>query len=371
MANPPDGRIAPLDGLRAVAVLMVVVYHATVFERGGGPFSAALLKAARFGWSGVDLFFVLSGFLITGILRDERGAENYFRAFYSRRFLRIFPLYYLSLAALVLLYRVPPSESTWYWLYLSNVKATLDGWPAAPLSHFWSLAVEEQYYLVWPLLVFSLSRRALLALCVAIVAIVPAMRTAAWFAGSSEIGLYTLTWFRLDALAAGSALALLVRSAPRARLRSGAWATGVASATAMGGIVVRGGGDPNWTSPLVLTVGLTLVALLFASFLALTVTASADSPAARLLGARGLRRIGEISYGIYVFHWPVTSALRGAGFVPAALGPGPLGWVVYLAGIAAAVTGLALLSWKSLEAPCLAWKRRFVFRRAAGELPPY
>lgn len=103
---------------------------------------------ARFGWAGVDLFFVLSGFLITRILAESRGARNYFRVFYVRRFLRIFPLYYASLLLLVVLFGVGARESAWYWLYASNVRMTLDGWPAAPISHFWSLAVEEQYYLV-------------------------------------------------------------------------------------------------------------------------------------------------------------------------------------------------------------------------------
>ena len=190
-------RIRPLDGLRGLAVLAVVLYHATLLAPGTGATGRTLLAAARLGWAGVDLFFVLSGFLITRLLVESRGADNYFRVFYARRLLRIFPLYYVSLLVLVLLFRVPGGESLWYWLYASNVKATLSGWPSAPLSHFWSLAVEEQYYLVWPLAVSLLSRRALVSLCAGLVVLVPAARAGAWVLGVPEIGLYVLTPFRL------------------------------------------------------------------------------------------------------------------------------------------------------------------------------
>src|SRR5205823_1934832 len=133
------------------------------------------------GWSGVDLFFVLSGFLITGILCDAKGRDGYFRNFFTRRILRIFPLYYGFLGVVFLLLpRVTPfgrhlaallHYQVWYWTYLLNVLISLRGWPpVADFNHFWLLAVEDQFYLVWPFVVYMLGRRALLAACVGIAA---------------------------------------------------------------------------------------------------------------------------------------------------------------------------------------------------------
>src|SRR5262249_40880734 len=144
-----------LDGLRAVAVLAVVAHHTLP-----GP----LVDALNPGAAGVRLFFVLSGFLITGILLGcresmaQQGAGQALASFYARRFLRIFPLYYFALAV-VLLAGVQEARdgAAWHLAYLSNVYGVRQGWLGS-LAHFWSLAVEEQFYLVWPALVLSLPR---------------------------------------------------------------------------------------------------------------------------------------------------------------------------------------------------------------------
>ena len=162
------GHIRALDGLRGFALLLVFGYHALSRELVSTSLAGTLAKKiALTGWVGVDLFFVLSGFLITSILLDARTAGNYLRVFYARRALRIFPLYYLVLAASLLLM---PDHFGWkaqifYWFNLSNLVTAFHPLLIPYLAHFWSLAIEEQFYLVWPALVLLLRPRALAALC--------------------------------------------------------------------------------------------------------------------------------------------------------------------------------------------------------------
>src|SRR5262245_13745 len=181
MKRPALGtdRVPALDGLRGLAILPVMLTH-FVSDGDLSPVSKVdeiVSATLTLGWVGVELFFVLSGFLITGILLDSRGAPHYFRNFYIRRTLRIFPLYYgflaLWLGVLPLFYKWPndvlkvvsiPVSPVWSWAYLTNiVQALHDDWRAGPpyTTHFWSLAIEEQFYLVWPTVVFLFSRRRL------------------------------------------------------------------------------------------------------------------------------------------------------------------------------------------------------------------
>jgi len=161
-----------LDGLRAIAVTFVLIHH-WISPRLG------------FGIIGVQLFFVLSGFLITGILlRERRGVESgrqsigfSVRQFYARRFLRIFPLYYACLALFVVLDRFEIRKSlVWFACYLSNVFFFLKGEFGGPFSHFWSLAVEEQFYLFWPWIVLLAPRKRLLAILVGAIVLAPLTR---------------------------------------------------------------------------------------------------------------------------------------------------------------------------------------------------
>ena len=179
------GRVEALDGIRGVAVLLVMIGHGVVFggfsTRSG--WDAVFNAGAKTGWVGVDLFFVLSGFLITGILFDTRGSEHYFRTFYVRRFLRIVPVYY----AVLLLYclwghaLIDAAESpelswnglAWAATYLSNYPTGLHGWGVLPhpVRHLWSLAIEEQFYLLWPLLVYRVDARRLMTICLVAVGV--------------------------------------------------------------------------------------------------------------------------------------------------------------------------------------------------------
>ena len=218
------GHLPALDGIRGLAILMVMVYHLTLLPGDAGV-DRIWAAVAAFGWAGVDLFFVLSGFLITGILWEARGGPPgaYFRNFYARRTLRIFPLYYaVMVLLLVVLPRLPHpqaarygavgGEQVWYWTYLSNFAIGLrHEWNLGSLDVSWSLAIEEQFYLVWPAVVLLLGRRALMGFCAAVVAAAVLCRTALTLSGGHPIAISVLTPCRMDALAVGAFLALAVR----------------------------------------------------------------------------------------------------------------------------------------------------------------
>jgi len=219
------GHLPVLDGIRGLAVLMVLVFHfvGTVPPTNG--VERAIAGVANYGANGVELFFVLSGFLITGILYEAHDKPHYFRNFYMRRVLRIFPLYYgvlallFFVAPLIPLLRGPELDDlverqAWAWLYAVNIYlAEHDGWSFSYLNHFWSLAVEEHFYLFWPLVVFLLARRprTLIAVCAAISMGAMLARLIGSLAGLSWLATYVLTPFRLDGLALGALLAVTAR----------------------------------------------------------------------------------------------------------------------------------------------------------------
>src|SRR5208282_2425862 len=154
-------KLVALDGVRGLAIVAVMLTHISIQQV---PLHPLLRGTLALGWSGVDLFFVLSGFLITGILLDTRQCPNYFRSFYARRVLRIFPLYYgfLTFALLVFPYIVSPDfmpAPSHRWLYVCYVANWLPHAQWHVLSHFWSLCVEEQFYFIWPLLILLVSPR--------------------------------------------------------------------------------------------------------------------------------------------------------------------------------------------------------------------
>src|SRR5580704_18831604 len=221
-------RIPELDGLRGVAISLVVVFHSFYYSPPPGHHPTGLIRSTfvfleRFfaiGWTGVDLFFVLSGFLIGGILLDVRASPNYFKTFYIRRFFRIVPLYYLWLFCLIALVFLGDSffpsqtQSTqpaidwqiWaHFLFLQNLwsnhYSTLAGWW---LAVTWSLAIEEQFYLAAPFLVRFLSRQYLIIFLSFVILAAPCCRILArTLVPISSDAIYRLTPFRADAVALG------------------------------------------------------------------------------------------------------------------------------------------------------------------------
>src|SRR5687767_5633954 len=225
MEGERAGFVPALDGVRGFAILLVLVLHFSAYghelPRSGLLIDQLYYRVAAAGWIGVDLFFVLSGFLITGILYDAKGSPHYFRNFYIRRTLRIFPLYYGALILFLVIFpllwpnhgglRSMQNDGWWYWTYLSNLKIARDGWPQfGAIGHFWSLAVEEQFYLIWPLLVLALNRRQLQITCVLCLIAALAVRVVLNAQGNNPAA-FVLTPARLDALAVGAYLALAAR----------------------------------------------------------------------------------------------------------------------------------------------------------------
>ncbi|HYK81566.1 MAG TPA: acyltransferase, partial [Gemmatimonadales bacterium] len=220
-------------------MLLVLLNHAIAVPLWTAtvPFDQTVRAVAFAGWIGVDIFFVLSGFLITGILLDSRGQPRWWPNFFVRRALRVFPLYYGALLFLfVLLPRVvhwaEPDFATlqanqpWYWGYMVNVLHALTSGEGTPLNtgHLWSLSIEEQFYLIWPLIVWACSPRGLLRMAAFAVVAGLAFRLAVVLHDPANArAAYFLTPGRLDTLMAGAALAVAVRM-PGGLARVAAWA---------------------------------------------------------------------------------------------------------------------------------------------------
>jgi peptidoglycan/LPS O-acetylase OafA/YrhL len=308
--------IPALDGIRALAILLVIPHNIDVIR---SPYPAVvfpLVAVMHAGWVGVQLFFVLSGFLITGNLLDTQRAGNYYSAFIARRALRILPLYFgVLFAALVLapLVVIPPNDlrttlhnQVWLWTFLSNWTAPYGG-TVTGFSHFWSLAVEEQFYLLWPFVVARCRPKQLLWICGAVVCAALLSRWALLRAHFSDDALYMFTPARMDALALGAAAAALVRSATvKARLqRMRRWiAVAAVAVLLVDAAVTQVFVSYNPRSQL---YGYTLLALGFALIVLLTALPTAGAPGVgtRLLAWKPLRLIGRYSYGMYVFHLPL------------------------------------------------------------------
>jgi peptidoglycan/LPS O-acetylase OafA/YrhL len=319
-ASPYARHLPALDGVRGFAVLGVACSH--LFP--GTPHSsleAFVHNAFAFGASGVDLFFVLSGFLITGILYDSLPDPGFFRKFYARRILRIFPLYYGVLtvfAVAALIFGLDfHHQLLSLALYLQNSNLIAQpirdylGPTALPLPHFWSLAIEEQFYLVWPITVFLLrTRHRLLVFCAGALLLCPLLRAFLLLHATNYYMVETNTLCRSDSLLAGAALALLFRSRLHDRvLRAAAW---IFLAGAVSGVllVYASNHGPFLNTPngyqFFLAFNFSSIALASVGLIALSLRSPLVS---RLCTLYPMRWLGKYSYGIYVLHLILFSYL--------------------------------------------------------------
>ena len=327
-----------------------------------------------FGWAGVDLFFVLSGFLITRILFEAIEAPHYFRAFYARRLLRTFPLYYLALVAVLALpalagRRLVEENAWWFLLHASNIMTVLEGYPRRIVVHFWSLSIEQQFYLFWPVaLRFCRTRARMLRLCAGLLAGALALRAAWWIGGHAEpYQIYNFTLTRMDALAAGGLLSLwLAATGDSARRLRVVGAIGLCALTAVAVSLWLDG--PNhlrwgtWGE----TLGFSGVALGCGSLVGWSQLTGPERPLNRFLARPTLVSLGKYSYAMYIFHIWVDAAARAARLHPATsgatiAGTATLPMLLYFAGFLAVTSAIALASWSLFEERFLACKRHFQF----------
>ncbi|HYQ70291.1 MAG TPA: acyltransferase [Gammaproteobacteria bacterium] len=375
---------AALDGIRGVAIALILFHH-LVYLSGIDRkvwFDWQIFRLADSCWLGVDLFFVLSGFLITRILYDARSSPHYFRNFYGRRVLRIFPVYYGSLLLGLLV--IPPwlsAEATqsffqaqgWYWLYLSNIHIAIHGWPEAPIGHFWSLAIEEQFYLIWPLLVLALNREKLIQ--VSLLCMIVALALRIWLPFDMDrTAAYVMLPTRMDSLAAGAIIAMVMRGPGGIRSLGRVPAILAVGCGLVLAIIYLWERRLAPMNTVVATVGYTLIATGFAAVVAMTVAAPQHSRLRRLLSAPTLVMLGKYSYALYVIHVPIIWMLRKAGFqadlFPRVFGSSLPGVAVFSVVALAISLALAMLSYRYLESPFLRLKRYLPYRAATTPARP-
>jgi peptidoglycan/LPS O-acetylase OafA/YrhL len=357
-----------LDGIRGLAILAVMGHHSFWLILSTAAPQLFVKWILSLGWAGVDLFFVLSGFLITGILLDTRPAVNYFQSFYARRALRIFPLYAAFLCIALTVFPVivardwlPAPGDRWLYLcYLTNWLALWKGpWRHSVVAHLWSLAVEEQFYLCWPLVVWVLRPQTLLPAVLAAEAAAIGGRIW-WVLGhgaSQAVSLATVT--RMDGLLLGAACAILIRHV-RLFTHFTGWAPWIAAAGLYlyAALALRFPGSEAFNQ----IAGIPLLAACFALFL-LYAAATDGRPvlAQRLLGWPPLTKVGKYAYGIYVYHVPILyfEDRLISRFAPASLRAQTWFGCAAIALLFLASFQTAKVSYTRFERYFLNWKDRF------------
>lgn len=388
-------RVAALDGVRGVAILLTLVFHS--FD--------ASQSLAPVGERGVDLFFVLSGFLITGILVDTRPQSGYFRNFYVRRAVRILPLYYLFVALMLFvapriaealpdrlggvedlrsLGEGPPGVWT-VWVYLQNFVLAQGPRSLPGLGHLWSLAIEEQFYVFWPLVIWAVPARWRLRMVLGGIVGTLVLRTGLLWGGViDDWAARELTFTRLDSLLLGALGALYVRDEATRRLlepgrrflaRKG-WILLLVPALwvdarpewgpeAWSGSETGTGLRQTIFQDLLYGPGLTLVSIAFLGYVLAAYQGTLGPRTTRFTESRWCLVLGRYSYSIYLFHFPIAAALKYREGGKLSLGGTPLPLVDSLINFVV-VTALSLLiaraTWVVWEQPWLRLKRRFAYQ---------
>ena len=371
-----------VDGLRGIAILLVLWYHAPFLFRQLPEFSAqaspwtmgAFWRMSLGGWIGVDLFFVISGFLITLILIRVREEVSSSLVFWGRRALRILPLAVLYLVVLFALIRLgDPLEMlprfdgwAWYAFYLGNVHIAMYGWQPLAIMILWSLAIEEQFYLVWPLVVRMCSPRQVLWWSIGFIAMAPFIR-ALTLSVADYPATYVFTFCRLDALAAGAVIAVLYSSRDwrEQMIASCKKLAAPALAVIMITLLVPFSPSLPQTRPWLFSVfGYSWLAVSFAILLAASL--GAQGPIKILLTSRILKFLGRRCYGLYLWH------VLAAGLIIAALQQWQIGFYAHVLLWLATLLMMASGSWLVFEQPILRLKRFFPYiqgQSLAVELP--
>jgi peptidoglycan/LPS O-acetylase OafA/YrhL len=382
MAPPAPPRIVPgLDGIRAVAIILVILWHCLSHTGIPAATVGPLLPVVTQGWAGVDLFFALSGFLITGLVLDEERATGRrldLGRFYARRALRIFPAFYLVLGLDLLLRRLPVFHSlagagqtgpfevvavATYWSNYYYAAARALGAPA--LALFWSLCVEEQFYLFWPVFLAAVrGTRARVMVALGICVLLPWARWVA-MGTSARRDVNMLSHFRMDSLMWGALAALLLPRLLRERRACRLMLAAVTAALAVLYAPLHLGVD---VGAFAYGLALSLLAL-WGSLLGLEVTLAPNGYLARALSLSPLRAVGRVSYGMYLLHFHVIDLLTAAA--PTVVrGTAPGSFVILGSFAVVGTFAVAAAMYGLYERPFLRLKGRFTPPRQAIERPP-
>ena len=358
-----DSHCLALDGIRGFAILIVTLYR--LFKELDPSIHPAIEVVRRFapiGERGVDLFFVLSGFLITGILLRSKSKPDYFRNFIIRRSLRIFPLYFLSLTIGLLVipslfqtsaFDMPRHEQIYLWTYTSNLRMSwLNTWCFGPFDHFWSLAVEEHFYFVWPAVVFLLGTKRLAIACVGTIAVVGLTRTFAAMNPSFDVAVDVSTFFRADALCLGALLAILLDSSiHHQQIKRYATIALLVLLPILVAIAISRSrllGIPNLLCPTFWMAGMAVILL-----------SQKQSILVKAIENGFLRFLGKYSYGMYVSQLPLVTLLPLESVVTY-FPTRPIGQsLLYLLSMFSLITAVAVISFHLLESHFLRLKKIF------------
>lgn len=294
----PGKYIQEFDGWRGVGIVFVVLAH-------------YLPKVFIGSWVFMEMFFVMSGFLITGILLDTKSKPGYYSRFIYRRTVRVFPLYYLSLV--ILFFLIPKSwidlsyyreHQLWYWLYAENWLYAIDGWPdVKALHHFWSLAIEEQFYIIWPVVVLLFSPKNLVRFCIFLFFFSIAFRNIGIHQGFVMPFPYVATFGRMEGIVLGAIIAVLVRTNKSVLERFTLPVTVISGILSF--ILFLVADKMIFQDPIHYTVNYTLVDIFFAGMIVLTLCSKQLKGFKIILNQSFVRKLGVMSYCIYIFHYPI------------------------------------------------------------------
>ncbi|MEE2709953.1 MAG: acyltransferase [Gemmatimonadota bacterium] len=332
-SKPKSTYLLPLDGIRGLAIIGVLFCHLTVFGPQDVYRQYPLIQSIFWsGWIGVDLFFVLSGFLITGILLDQKASLLYFKPFYIRRILRIFPVYYFALITIVSVaclfsYEYLTIQNSGlrediilqmgrileehiiFWFYLQNWLIFFSGQASPFLFHFWSLAIEEQFYLLWPIVIRKMNTRQVITTSTIILAISAPLRVILFSYGDySSASIYTATICRLEGFMVGALAAILFKY--HGGYEQNKWLIPVGILSGIGvSLVIYLDGGMDFRNLYMTVVGYTFLDIFFGVFLLFAISTGVNRWLYGVVCNRFTRFFGKYSYSIYVFHPWIIYAL--------------------------------------------------------------
>ena len=294
----PGKYVKEFDGWRGFGILFVVLAH--------------YLPSLFIGsWVFMEMFFVMSGFLITGILIDSKSKEGYYKKFILRRVLRVFPLYYICL--IILFFLIPAtwldlsyyrSHQLWFWFYIENWLYALQGWPKVKaLHHFWSLAIEEQFYIFWPFVVYVFSTKNLLRFCIFLFFFSIVFRNTGMMMGFVMPFPYVATFARMEGIALGALIAILIRNNKSVLEKLAAPVTIISGFLIV--VLFITARSMNFQHFIHYSINYSMVDLFFAGMITLTIAKNELPLLKRIFNSPVMKQLGVMSYCIYIFHYPI------------------------------------------------------------------